>query len=91
MSVLNADLTVGEAVAGNVGTICRLELPGVRARLSLLGCRRDDRPVGTTVDQPLGAIIRIDGVEKIVAAFKIAGESGVYFGPALPFPVGLFS
>ena len=90
-AVLDADLAVGEAVAWNVGPVGRLKLPSVGTRFALLKSGRNNRPVGATVDEPSGVVIRIENVEKVVAAFEIAGECGIYLGPALPFPEGRFS
>ena len=90
-SVLDPDFAVREAIAGYIRAVRCLELPGVRTSCLLLRGRRDDGPEGPTIDQPSCSVVRVGGMEEGAAAFEIAGKGGIYFCPAFPFPVGLFS
>ena len=51
-SILDADLAIGEAIAGNVRTVGGLQFPSVGSGGALLGSGRYDGPESATVDQP---------------------------------------
>ena len=89
-SIRDTDLPISQAVARDFRTVGCLKFPGVGSRCALFGSRWNDRPEGSSVDQPAGSVVRVDGVEKAATARCIAGKGGVYL-PALPFPGNRFS